>query len=68
MLRLLTSCKWIAAIMEFKGTRLCVAETFDNIKWSYYVETVNSKLMCVTYADGTVEDMFPASNILAYKI
>jgi len=45
-----------------------VAEFFGQTKWSYYIETVNSKLMCVTYADGTVEDMFPASDILAYKL
>jgi hypothetical protein len=53
--------------MQFNGAKLCVTESFQTIKWSYYIETVNSKIMCVTYADGTVEDMFPASDILAYK-
>jgi hypothetical protein len=68
MLRLLTTDKWVSAIYQFRGNKIRVAEFFGQIKWSYYIETVNSKLMCVTYADGTVEDMFPASDIMAYKL
>ena len=67
MLRLLTLDKWVSALRQFSGNKLRVSEVYSNIKWSYYIETVNSKVMCVTYADGTVEDMFPASDILSYK-
>ena len=68
MLRLLTTDKWISAIYQFRGNKMRVAEFFGKTKWSYYIEIVNSTVVCVTYADGTVQNMFPASDILAHKL
>ena len=42
------------------GQRLCVDKSYVNgHSWSFYVEYVGLTLMCVTYVDEHVKDMFP---------
>jgi hypothetical protein len=62
--RNLTNDKWLMANQQFLGDRLCVEETrIADHKWSFYIEYVGCTLMCVTYIDNVVQDMFPLSRL-----
>ena len=58
--RQITDDKWLVGKQHFMGQRLCVDKSYVNgHSWSFYVEYVGLTLMCVTYVDEHVKDMFP---------
>lgn len=62
--RNLTNDKWLDGKNKFIGDRICVEQNVINgHKWCFYVEYVGCTLMCVTYVDDMVKDMFPLSRL-----
>ena len=62
--RNLTNDKWLLGKQQFLGNRLCVEKNrIGGHKWSFYIEYVGCTLMCVTYIDNIVQDMFPLSRL-----
>lgn len=62
--RQITSDKWLCGLNTPYGDRVCIEQTYlDSHTWSFYVEYVNCTLVCVTYFDGMVKEMFPMSHL-----
>jgi len=62
--RHITNDKWLDGKFRFMGQRICVEESVSNDqKWSFYVEYIGPTLMCVTYVNDKVKDMFPLSRL-----
>jgi len=62
--RQLSLDKWLYARSQFIGERLCVAKIKSgNQIWSHYLEYAGATLMCVTYLDKDIADIFPLSSL-----
>ena len=62
--RHITNDKWLDGKNKFLGERICVEHSVINgLKWSFYIEYVGYTIMCVTYVDDNIADMFPLSRL-----
>lgn len=62
--RQLTADKWLTGLNAKYGERICIEQTYIGTHtWTFYVEYVNSTLVCVTYFDGIIKEIFPMSDL-----
>lgn len=62
--RQLTAEKWLTGLGAKYGERICIEQTYTGTHtWSFYVEYVNSTLLCVTYFDDIIKEIFPMSDL-----
>jgi hypothetical protein len=62
--RHITNDKWLDGKSMFIGKRICIEQNVINgYTWSFCIEYVGPTLMCVTYVDDKVKDMFPLSRL-----
>jgi len=62
--RNLTNDKWLLGKQQFLGDKLCIEENqIGEHMWSFCIEYLGRTLMCVTYVDNQVQDMFPLSRL-----
>ena len=62
--RQLTADKWLTGLGTKYGEKIRIERTYiGDHTWSFYVEYINSTLVCVTYFDGIVKEIFPMSDL-----